>query len=266
MISFTTNPSGEELDEGMFDLTGNEWWGGVVRFLSSMATGCNFIISRISRRVRASHWVKTHGTMRLTAWWARRCGTTGMATAEIEAMRRKILWMSLFRDSREVVHGHFSRSSSNSFNPNDSPRLSWLPLPLGPIRRRGASGVLETLVMEEVVASPESPFTILAAVRFFPFVNEHVGLELVGIGEPVFAEVARKGLFPSVNPEVSSQIGYLNELTDAVGTLVRFLSSVEPHVSLQVVVPCEPFLADVAPERLLPSMSPLVILENVYSK
>jgi hypothetical protein len=67
-----------------------------------------------------------------------------------------------------------------------------------------------------------------------------------------------------MHSEMSAQVGHLHKLTIAVCTLVWLLSRVEPHVCLQVVVAGEPLLAHPAAERLLSSVSPLVVLQHVF--
>lgn len=147
--------------------------------------------------------------------------------------------------------------------------------------------ILWALVVHEVVTPAEFAGAQLALERLLTFVDEHVGLELVRVGEAGRAQLAGVGPLPRVDAQVTAKVGNLNkatqfksnvirdlqkreicttnlyELSIAVGAVVGLLPSVEPHVRLEVVVAGEALAALLALERLFPRVRPLVVLEDV---
>ena len=114
-------------------------------------------------------------------------------------------------------------------------------------------------------------------VSFKPsFVDQHVCLQLVRVGEITWTKLALKEKISScnekkveiylvwtlsrVNPEMSSQICDLNKLAVAMCAVVRLLPRVQTHVSLQVVVPCKSFMAFLTFKRFLSRVCSLVVL------
>ena len=127
--------------------------------------------------------------------------------------------------------------------------------------RRGR--IFWALVVHEVMPPAESSGAELALERLLALVDEHVGLELVRVGEPRRAQFAGVGPLARVDAQVAPQVGDLHELAVAVRTVVRLLARMQTHVRLEVVVAGESLAALLALERLLARVRPLVVLQDV---
>ena len=55
-------------------------------------------------------------------------------------------------------------------------------------------------------------------------VDQHVGLQLVRVGEIAGTKLALVRPLSSVNPDVSPEVGHLDKLPVTVGTAIRLLS------------------------------------------
>src|SRR5699024_530244 len=91
---------------------------------------------------------------------------------------------------------------------------------LGPATATGlaeVSLVLRALVVHEMVAASKSAHALFAFERLLALVDQHVGLQLVGVGESTGAQFAGIGSLPGVDPQMAPQVGHLHELAVAVG-------------------------------------------------
>jgi hypothetical protein len=117
--------------------------------------------------------------------------------------------------------------------------------------------------MHQMMPPAKFTGTKLTLKRFLAFVDEHVSLELIRIGESRRAQLTGVWTFARMDPQVAPQIGHLDKLAIAVRAVVRLLARVQAHVRLEVMIASESFAALLTLERLLARVGPFVILQDV---
>ena len=117
--------------------------------------------------------------------------------------------------------------------------------------------------MHQMMPPAEFTGTKLTLKRFLAFVDEHVSLELIRIGESRRAQLTGVWTFARMDPQMASQIGDLDKLAIAVRAVVRLLARVQAHVRLEVMIASESFAALLTLERLRARVGPFVILQDV---
>ena len=117
----------------------------------------------------------------------------------------------------------------------------------------------------------------------FCLVDQHVGLQLVGVREIAGTNLALVRSLSGVNPDVSPEVRHLDKLSVTVRATIRLLSweisvsrnnptlplslcltCMKSHVSFKMVVPGEPLVTFLTLEWFLAGVSSLVVLKDIF--
>lgn len=115
-------------------------------------------------------------------------------------------------------------------------------------------------MVHQMMPTTKTAHTLGTLEWLLALVDQHMGFQLVGVGEPTGAQFTGVWPFTSVYPQVAPQVRHLHELPIAVCTVIWFLARMQPHVCLQVVISGEPLMALAAFEWLLTSVGSFMIL------